>query len=263
MPGPSPPRLLVDAPAGGAWNMAVDEVLLAAAAESGICTLRFYEWSEPTLSLGYFQSHRDRSAHRSSRACPLVRRASGGGAIVHDHELTYSLAVPLAHPLAADSMRLYRQVHETLAATLGRWQIAVELSPGQRHTVAAAEAFLCFQRRAPGDLVLTQLSSRAKRESPPQQPKITGSAQRRRQGAILQHGSILLARSEAAPELAGIAELTGVRLTAGELVEAWKPQLEAALQLVWEPRRLTAGELGAVRSLAIEKYDTAGWNLRR
>lgn len=253
------PRLLLDSPAGGAWNMAVDEVLLTTAAEHGVCTLRFYEWAEPTLSLGYFQSHRDRSAHRSSRECPLVRRASGGGAIVHDHELTYSLAVPLAHPLATDGTRLYRQVHEALAATLARWQIPVELSAGAPHTAGAGEPFLCFQRRAAGDLVVAP-SGRAHAAS---QPKIAGSAQRRRQGAILQHGSILLGRSDAAPELPGIEEVSGVRLSPADLAAAWQPQLAAALHLVWQPQRLTATELDAVRSLAVEKYDTGGWNLRR
>ncbi|HEY1784986.1 MAG TPA: lipoate--protein ligase family protein, partial [Pirellulales bacterium] len=94
--GPSPAdpldcRLLVDAPASGAWNMAVDEALVDDAAERGTCWLRFYGWSEPTLSLGYFQGHAERLVHRPSRHCPLVRRASGGGAILHDAEITYCL----------------------------------------------------------------------------------------------------------------------------------------------------------------------------
>src|SRR5262245_57717493 len=89
-------RLLSDPPAPGAWNMAVDEVLLTAAAASGQATLRFYTWNEPTLSLGYFQAAADRQQHAASLACTLVRRASGGGAILHDRELTYSVALPLA-----------------------------------------------------------------------------------------------------------------------------------------------------------------------
>src|SRR5688500_9559950 len=88
-------RVITDPPASGAWNMAVDEALLESAATGSVATLRFYEWHEPTLSLGYFQPAADREQHAASRACPLVRRASGGGAIVHDRELTYSLAWPL------------------------------------------------------------------------------------------------------------------------------------------------------------------------
>ena len=74
--------------------MAVDEVLLEAAAADGQCTLRFYRWEEPTLSLGYFQTYADRWQHEPSRDAAVVRRTSGGGAILHDAELTYSFAVP-------------------------------------------------------------------------------------------------------------------------------------------------------------------------
>src|SRR5271169_4762547 len=100
-------RLLVDPPASGAWNMAVDEALVDDAAARHACWLRFYGWSEPTLSLGYFQGYEERLAHRPSRQCPVVRRPSGGGAILHDVEITYSLAIPHAHPLAEDSTWLY------------------------------------------------------------------------------------------------------------------------------------------------------------
>src|SRR4051794_22517252 len=93
-------RLIVDSPADGAWNMALDEALLIDAETSGVASLRFYSWREPTLSLGYFQRHTDRAGHAASAGCLLVRRASGGGAILHDRELTYSIALPQAHPLA-------------------------------------------------------------------------------------------------------------------------------------------------------------------
>ncbi len=252
-------RLLVDPPASGPWNMAVDEVLLATAAEQGICSLRFYEWSEPTLSLGYFQPYAAQVEHPSSRACPVVRRASGGGAIVHDQELTYCLAVPLAHPLAADAVRLYTLVHEALTATLAHWQISSALSAGSQ-LARQEEPFLCFARRAQGDVVVDQVSGM---ESVFSRPKIAGSAQRRRQGAVVQHGSILLSRSEAAPELPGIEEITGVRLSAAELAPAWQPQLEACLGLAWRPGPLSATETAQVRSLAIEKYDSNGWTRRR
>src|SRR5262245_3748574 len=111
-------RLLIDPPASGAWNMAVDEALLETAATEGLPTLRFYEWERPTLSLGYFQSAADRVHHAASRECPVVRRASGGGAIVHDRELTYSIAVPQANPRSAAAAELYDSFHETLVQAL-------------------------------------------------------------------------------------------------------------------------------------------------
>src|SRR6266567_4064320 len=84
-------RLLPFADADGPTNMAADEALLESASERGVASLRFYTWSEPTLSLGYFQPSARPLAVRS---LPWLRRSSGGAAIVHHHELTYALALP-------------------------------------------------------------------------------------------------------------------------------------------------------------------------
>ena len=105
-------RLLIDAQEGGAWNMAVDHALLETAAETGAITLRFYEWTPATLSLGYFQPVADRLQHAASAACPIVRRSTGGGAIVHDQELTYSLVAPVSSRFGAEA--------SALATSLGR-----------------------------------------------------------------------------------------------------------------------------------------------
>ncbi len=98
-------RLIVDPPQAGAWNMAVDEALLESAVAGGLPVFRLYQWSEPTLSLGYFQAVADRQQHPASHGCPLVRRRSGGGAILHAHELTYaarrSTGSSFTHPPAA------------------------------------------------------------------------------------------------------------------------------------------------------------------
>src|SRR5689334_21696416 len=94
-------RLIIDPPRQGSMNMAIDDALLESAAEAGVATLRLYQWSEPTLSLGYFQAAAERKTHQPSLTCALVRRASGGGAILHDRELTYSLALPEKSSVAA------------------------------------------------------------------------------------------------------------------------------------------------------------------
>ena len=107
-------HLLVDPPAGGPWNMALDEALLEASAAQGGLFLRFYSWLPATLSLGYFQSHADRAAHAASVDCPLVRRPSGGGAIVHDRELTYALVVPAMHPRVGDAASLYNKLEHVI-----------------------------------------------------------------------------------------------------------------------------------------------------
>ena len=116
-------RLLSDVDAAsldrrtGPWNMGVDESLLQHAGGDQ-AVLRFYDWALPTLSLGYFQDYADRLQHPASAAAPCVRRASGGGAILHHHELTYSLVVPHTVWPAARNVDLYRVVHDALVATL-------------------------------------------------------------------------------------------------------------------------------------------------
>ena len=209
-------RLIIDPPASGTWNMAVDEALLESAGR-GITTLRFYQWNEPTLSLGYFQAAGEREGHAASRDCPLVRRASGGGAIVHDRELTYCLAAPIVERFGRQANALYDTVHNTLVETLAEFGVRARLhAPAAINARPASQAFLCFQRRTRGDVLCGEA-------------KIAGSAQRRRRGAVLQHGSILLARSPHAPELLGIGELTGIAISPGDLIAAWGPRLQACL----------------------------------
>ena len=151
---PSSFLLLLDPPAAGAWNMAVDEALLEDAALQRRCWLRFYRWQEPTLSLGYFQSYADRRQHSASSGCPAVRRSSGGGAILHDLEVTYSLAVPEGHPLAVSRLRTYRVVHEALVETLARWGIGAGIFAETDRPPAGKSPFLCFQRRSQGDVLV-------------------------------------------------------------------------------------------------------------
>ncbi|MGI9455014.1 MAG: lipoate--protein ligase family protein [Aeoliella sp.] len=254
----TPCRLIVDPPQLGAWNMAVDEWLLHLAADEGIVSLRFYEWAEPTLSLGYFQRHADRQQHAASLDCPLVRRRSGGGALAHDRELTYSLAVPADHPLAQRAEALYFTVHDSLVELLrpladpsaGNF-VLCEKQPSRGDD----EPFLCFSRRARGDLLFAQRDGG--------QRKICGSAQRRHRGAVLQHGGILLARSPTAPELPGLEETAGIAITAPELGESWLDALTKSLQLSLQSRHtLQSDEQVEVERLS-RKFRQAEWNQRR
>ncbi len=173
----------------GTWNMAVDEALLNAASADGQCWLRWYRWSAPTISLGYFQSE---SVPDEYANLPVVKRLSGGGAILHHHELTYAAAIPRHHELAQTPADLYRAIHDQIIAVMAEFGITAH-----RRGAAAEDhdgRFLCFQREDPNDVVCGR-------------HKIVGSAQRRRRGAVLQHGSVLLRRSDFAQELAGLEEL--------------------------------------------------------
>lgn len=243
-------RLLIHSPQSGDWNMAIDELLLAEAADRDECCLRFYQWSEPTLSLGYFQPYATRAAHPESRSCAAVRRSTGGGAIVHDHELTYSFAVNIRHPLAEQPPVLYRLFHSALVAALAPRGAAAALGAPNSKALPSDEPFLCFERRAEGDLLLGQY-------------KIGGSAQRRHRGAILQHGSVLLDRSAEAPQLPGIAQLTKLALTPQQLIALWQPRLAEALHIDWRHDELTARELATAEHIVQEKHGNIAWIKRR
>lgn len=243
-------RLIIDEAAPGPWNMAVDEALLASAGEGG-ATLRFYRWSQATLSLGYFQAVAERKRHPASTGCPLVRRSTGGGAIVHDKEITYSYTSPLGDRFAADAESLYELFHQALIDALRDYGIEGHRSGrASEGGTPKTDVFLCFQRRSAQDVVVDEV-------------KIAGSAQRRRHGAVLQHGSVLLGASTFAPELAGLGELAGRAVDAADLVEQWTRRLAEHLHAAFEPGRLTADEMIQARALATDKFSTSRWTERR
>jgi lipoate-protein ligase A len=249
-------RLSIDPPAAGAWNMAVDEVLLEWAASQSACWMRVYRWAPACLSLGYFQRAEERQSHAPSAAVPAVRRLTGGGAIVHDAELTYSLVLPAGHALAVRRDRLYAVVHGALVDALSDLAIEAARWPADRPG-PAPEPFLCFLRRAPGDVVV------AVTEQNPLGVKIAGSAQRRRRGAVLQHGSLLLGRSPAAPELPGLLDLFSGCVEPDELQSRWLARLQSGLGLTWERAELDASLRRVAERRATERYGCDLWTSTR
>lgn len=186
-------HVILDEPQSGVWNMAVDAALLEESLRSGTIFLRLYRWSEPTVSLGYFQHESEQRHDPRIANLPSVRRLSGGGAILHHHELTYSCSLPPSHRLAQQPSQLYEEIHAIFIACLTAWGVPVVARGSNSNR--KQEPFLCFLREAAPDLVVHG-------------HKILGSAQRRRRGSVLQHGSLLLRASEHAPELIGLCDLT-------------------------------------------------------
>jgi lipoate-protein ligase A len=249
--------------------MAVDEALLEAAVAGGDATLRLYQWNQPTLSLGYFQHYNDRNQHIASRECAIVRRQSGGGAILHDRELTYSLSLPPRHPLSRNATALYNAVHNLFIAVLAprlgpkaSEQFRLALNEVDSKLRPNEEPFLCFQRRARGDLLLESKKNTAT-NSAPQTYKVLGSAQRRHRGAILQHGSFLVSRSSAAPELAGWQDLTGVQFVLDELMADWVRQFCHLSSANMQPEELPESIRSAAREIERNKYSSRSWTARR
>ena len=190
--------LRIAPPAPGPANMAADAALLDAAA-GGVAGGRWYRWNEPTVSLGHFQKPEE-LVGTGLATLPAVKRLSGGGAIVHDREWTYALAVPRSHPLARSPERFYEAVHGDLIAALAAAGVSARL----RGTGGSSkdDPTLCFLRADPRDVVVTAADGAVR--------KIVGSAQRRRRGAVLQHGSLLAAASPVAPGVLGLRELCGL-----------------------------------------------------
>jgi lipoate-protein ligase A len=226
--------------------MAFDEVLLEAAA-AGTASLRFYGWNEATVSLGYFQPERLRHSDSQLAGLPFVRRPTGGATLVHHHEVTYGLALPAGTPWQTGESWLYR-MHGIISAALSTLG-----APASLHAASERSHFsgvLCFQHFASGDLLIGPA-------------KVVGSAQRKQRGALLQHGSILLARSPYAPVLAGIQELTGISLTVAEICAALAR--EFACRTGWNlvSADWRAQERQRAEELARMKYSHDSWNRKR
>lgn len=241
--------------------MAVDEVLLEATADAEIPTLRIYRWERPTLSLGYFQAFADRQSHPASAEVDVVRRQSGGGAILHDQEITYSLTIPGEHPLAANPETLYQTVHRGLVEWLNDFvpseqQLRSEMWPGTQVVSRSEEPFLCFQRRSNGDVVLRDGANELGY-------KVIGSAQRRRRGAVLQHGSILWSTSQFAQEICGFANKTGCTNTLSEAQESLIESLPKLLSFDLQREELSADQQEYAHRLQQQRYTQASWTKRR
>ena len=175
-------RLVLSGAADGATNMAVDEAILEAVSAGEVPpTLRFYTWDPPCLSLGYAQSlEREVDLERCREdGIHWVRRPTGGRAILHVDEVTYSVALPRGDPrVQGDVVESYRRLSEGLLAGFRLLGLAVvqatpQAPPGREGSPA------CFDRPSHYEITC-------------QGRKLVGSAQVRRQGGVLQHGAIPL-----------------------------------------------------------------------
>jgi len=244
-------RLIFDPPAAGDWNMAMDEALLESAGREGQggC-LRFYSWAQPTLSLGYFQRHADRALHLPSRHCAMVRRSTGGGAIIHAQELTYSFTVPLSRHTDHGLTKLYFHFHETLIEELTSRGLHGTLWGSSRHPFAREEPFLCFLRRSEADVVV-------------EEHKVAGSAQRRRRQGLLQHGSVLLRTTAASPELTGMEDILGQTIDLRELAERWAIRIAGRLNARLRVDHPSDWEVLSAKRWVADRFGCEAWNMRR
>jgi len=265
-------RLLITPPARGAWNMAVDEAILGTAGSGrSLPTLRLYSWQPPCLSLGYAQPFADVDLERlNARGWEVVRRATGGRAILHTDELTYSVTAPLDHPLMQGTiLESYQRLARALVAGASALGIVVEMAESVP-AIGAAKGAVCFEVPSAYEIV-----SGGK--------KLIGSAQARKREGVLQHGSFPLtgdltritqalffsdeqARAAAAAKLlrrATTAESVLGRAVAWEtaaqaLVESFQRELGIRL----ERGELSGEEFARAEDLFQNKYAHPNWTER-
>jgi lipoate-protein ligase A len=234
----------------GATNMAVDEAILDAHIEGVVPpTLRFYGWAPPAVSIGYGQKLPEKARQKIvARGFDVVRRPTGGRAVLHLDELTYSFVGSDAGSgklLGLSVIESYKKICQALIAGFKHLSVKVEIGEGQ---AASRQMHDCFTSTTTADL-----HYRGK--------KIVGSAQLRRHNALLQHGSILLCQeqnlmgemltgkdSTAASAVphgirhANLFEITGIVVSASELIPAFKKGFEETFSVRLVQGKLQDGE---------------------
>ncbi len=277
-------RLVLDAERPGALNMALDEILTRACADGERAVLRLYAWSRPTLSLG-----RNQELARAAdlEACEhlgvdVVRRPSGGHAVLHEREVTYALSVPASEPLLASGARAaLRQIADGIVVGLDRLGVRARREVrgrGRGVPGAAVPAAPCFATTARDEITVDGI-------------KVAAAAQWRLRCALLQHGSIPLsidperlmrvtgavAQGEIPPSRAGVGILRWlswdemqasrrsdefIRLRQ-RVIESLIRGIEETLKVRLRPDRLRVDELQAARELQRRVYGSAAWTRRR
>ncbi|MDH7485936.1 MAG: lipoate--protein ligase family protein [Anaerolineae bacterium] len=266
-------RLLIDDAADGATNMAVDEAIAeATVAGHALPTLRFYAWQPPCLSLGRNQPYAEVDAGRCAvRGYDIVRRPTGGRAILHTDELTYSVAGPADEPrLRGGVLEVYHRLSAGLLEGLRRLGIEAQETPAGNGTGADGSA-ACFE--VPSAHEITAGGR-----------KLVGSAQCRQGGWVLQHGSLPLRgdvtrivdglafadqaeretlRQALRRRASTVAEVLGWEVSFVAAAEALAAGFAAALDLILIPGPLSAWEQARAAELRRTKYTTTAWTQRR
>lgn len=273
-----PWRLIDTGSHSAAINMAMDEAIARMHREGRVPpTLRFYTWEKPTLSIGYFQRAKEEIDLERVREANLdfVRRPTGGRAVLHDRELTYSIVVLEATPYIPPTVtESYRFFSEGLLRGFRRLGIDAQMvrhgpEEGARDALKTAA---CFDSPSWYELVLGDR-------------KIAGSAQVRSNGVILQHGSILIdldaellfsvlrfsteeVRQRAKrlflrKAVAINEERKNAPATLDQVKDAFRHGFEEGLKIHLVKGELTEEERILAEKIAREKYEKAAWNLRR
>lgn len=266
-------RLIIDVPRNGTWNMALDEAILeSVACKDNLPTLRLYAWDPFCLSLGYAQSVSDVNiASLKKNGWNLVRRPTGGRAILHAEELTYSVTAPQDEVRVRGSVLFsYQQLSRAFLCALRILGIKADSKPMQNNHGGYPKNPVCFE--VPSNYEITYNGR-----------KIIGSAQARRSGGVLQHGTIPLggditritellnfstesSKNNAARQLilhaSTLEQILNRKITWEELVEYVIQGFQRELNINFIPSLLSVEEQSRAKELIKTKYANDEWTNR-
>jgi lipoate-protein ligase A len=267
-------RLLITPPAQGAWNMAVDESILEHIGRNASNpTLRLYAWTPACLSLGHAQPFADVDMTRlNDHGWEVVRRATGGRAILHTDELTYSVIAPLNEPrVEGGVLESYNRLAQALLLAVQKLELPVEMKESvAQDAILRNNNPVCFE--VPSTYEITVNGK-----------KLIGSAQARKKEGVLQHGSLpltgdltricqaLVFENESARTIASqrlLERATTVESALGrgvswdEAAQAFVKAFEAQLGLSLKSGELSESESKRVEELVEEKYAHPSWTER-
>ena len=262
-----------------AYNMALDEALLEWHAEGLIPpVIRFYQWEPAALSIGYFQRV-ERDIHLPAvkeMGLGFVRRPTGGRAVLHEHELTYSVIVSEDYPdMPKTVTEAYRVISEGILQgfrNLGlQAEFSVPESDSQREALSQPKSAVCFDAPSWYELVV-------------EGKKVAGSAQTRQKGVILQHGAILIdldenkylncfsyeseekrqkVKERLSQKAVSINKIISKTIEVEQCIPAFKNGFESALNIHLTSFSLTLEQQQYVENLADTRYRSDEWNFRK
>jgi lipoate-protein ligase A len=261
------------------FNMALDEALLEWNSQGKIPpVIRFYGWNPATLSIGYFQKAEKEInlAEVKKQGLGFVRRPTGGRAVLHEHELTYSVIVSEEHPKMPKTVtEAYRVISEGILKgfhNLGlEAYFSVPITDEDRESLKSPQSSVCFDASSWYELVV-------------EGRKVAGSAQTRQKGVILQHGSILLdldedklfslfkfsndrvkerMRKAFTSKAVAINDISSQKVSIDQARQAFKSGFEEGLNIQLESYKLTEAEIDYVNKIAKDRYENDEWNFRR
>lgn len=265
-------RLIIDGPARGSWNMAVDEAIAREAAVGHVPpTLRFYMWEPPCISLGRHQPLAEIDVARARAAgIDIVRRPTGGRAILHTDEITYSVAGPTTEPrLAGAVLDCYLRLSEAL--TWGLERLGLRVYKADAHARAGPDiSAACFEVPSAYEILTADGH------------KIVGSAQVRKRDWMLQHGAIPLwgdvtrlvaflaldegkrdhLRAALAARATSVSAALGREVTFDEAAQALAEGFATVLNLEFEAGELTEAERRLAEQLERDVYTSPEWTER-